>query len=197
MNISRGSYLSSACYTTCKSHLSTIILGNSTYSIQHRLNISEMTAESADEPKDMSSDNYMEDHYNQNEVQKSYIKIHSIMSPGKEPSAPIKGQSRESILKLSDNLPTVYAQRFLKKRKSRRETHANSRLGPTSQKKKKTKEGCGNGELEEGNEVRWPRSAPTASVPNNTKKMKKISEFIKLINNTCSSDWQTSNLALL
>lgn len=79
----------------------------------------------------------MEDHYNQNEVQKSYIKIHSIMSPGKEPSAPIKGQSRESILKLSDNLPTVYAQRFLKKRKSRRETHANSRLGPTSQKKKR------------------------------------------------------------
>ena len=73
-----------------------------------------MTAESADEPKDMSSDNYMEDHYNQNEVQKSYIKIHSIMSPGKEPSAPVNGQSRELILKLSDNLPTVYAQRFLK-----------------------------------------------------------------------------------
>ncbi|KAH8598089.1 hypothetical protein B0O99DRAFT_701234 [Bisporella sp. PMI_857] len=42
----------------------------------------------------------------------SYVRDQSVIQPGKEPMAPLYGQSRELMLRTSDQLPTVYLQRL-------------------------------------------------------------------------------------
>jgi hypothetical protein len=78
-----------------------------------RLNKERVVARTAGKPKSQTWSNWMTEQYFQDGLQrKSQIKDQSVVEPGKLPTPPLFGLSRELQLRVGSSMPTIYAQRL-------------------------------------------------------------------------------------